>query len=173
MPVAQKGLSESYFRSRKSMLVQKIVPLVLKKGFFYCRDAAADPKLAYPDVAEPSLRTYGPATRRDFINVLKAELPAALAHLQRGNIAPVDLAQAAIGLPDVTFRQTTFSIFGKYALDKSTAVRVTLGYQDSKLDEWSWSNNGVPFTYADNTTVKLKDNQSVTWIGASYIYKFQ
>lgn len=84
-----------------------------------------------------------------------------------------NLAQAAIGLPDVTFRQTTFSIFGKYALDKSTAVRVTLGYQDSKLDEWSWSNNGVPFTYADNTTVKLKDNQSVTWIGASYIYKFQ
>jgi len=49
MPVAQKGLSESYFRSRKSMLVQKIVPLVLKKGFFYCRDAVTDPKLAYPD----------------------------------------------------------------------------------------------------------------------------
>jgi len=49
MPVAQKGLSESYFRSRKSMLVQKIVPLVLKKGFFYCRDAASDPKLSYPD----------------------------------------------------------------------------------------------------------------------------
>jgi putative DNA methylase len=37
------------------------------------------------------------ATRRDFIGVLKAELPVALAHLQRGNIAPVDLAQAAIG----------------------------------------------------------------------------
>jgi GAF domain-containing protein len=47
--VAQKGLSESYFRSRKSMLAQKIVPLVLKKSFFYCRDAATDPKLAYPD----------------------------------------------------------------------------------------------------------------------------
>ena len=37
------------------------------------------------------------ATRRDFIASLKAELPVALAHLQRGNIAPVDLAQAAIG----------------------------------------------------------------------------
>jgi signal transduction protein with GAF and PtsI domain len=49
MPVAQKGLSENYFRSKQSMLVQKIVPLVLKKGFFYCRDAAADPKLAYPN----------------------------------------------------------------------------------------------------------------------------
>jgi GAF domain-containing protein len=49
IPIAQKGLTESYFRSKKSMLVQKIVPLVLKKGFFYCRDAAADPKLEYPD----------------------------------------------------------------------------------------------------------------------------
>ena len=37
------------------------------------------------------------ATRREFVAALKAELPAALADLQRGNIAPVDLAQAAIG----------------------------------------------------------------------------
>ena len=37
------------------------------------------------------------ATRREFVAALKAELPAALAHLQSGNIAPVDLAQAAIG----------------------------------------------------------------------------
>ena len=36
-------------------------------------------------------------TRRDLIAALKAELPSALTHLQRGNIAPVDLAQAAIG----------------------------------------------------------------------------
>jgi GAF domain-containing protein len=49
IPVAQKGLSAGYFRSKQSMLVQKIVPLVLKKGFFYCRDAAADHTLAYPD----------------------------------------------------------------------------------------------------------------------------
>ncbi len=37
------------------------------------------------------------ATRREFVTALKAELPQALAHLQAGNIAPVDLAQAAIG----------------------------------------------------------------------------
>jgi GAF domain-containing protein len=49
IPIAQKGLSESYFRSKQSMLTQKIVPLVVKKGFFYSRDAATDPKLAYPD----------------------------------------------------------------------------------------------------------------------------
>jgi len=37
------------------------------------------------------------ATRRELLAALKAELPAALVHLQRSNIAPVDLAQAAIG----------------------------------------------------------------------------
>ncbi len=37
------------------------------------------------------------ATRRDLVNALKAELPLALTDLQRGNIAPADLAQAAIG----------------------------------------------------------------------------
>ena len=37
------------------------------------------------------------ATRREFVAALKRELPVALVYLQRGNIAPVDLAQAAIG----------------------------------------------------------------------------
>ena len=37
------------------------------------------------------------ATRREFLTALRAELPQALNLLQSGNIAPVDLAQAAIG----------------------------------------------------------------------------
>jgi putative DNA methylase len=36
-------------------------------------------------------------TRREFLNELKSEMPKALAKLQRSNIAPVDLQQAAIG----------------------------------------------------------------------------
>ena len=36
-------------------------------------------------------------TRRDFVSMLRRELLEALQHLQQGNIAPVDLAQAAIG----------------------------------------------------------------------------
>jgi putative DNA methylase len=36
-------------------------------------------------------------TRREFLSALKVELPGALKRLQNGNIAPVDLAQAAIG----------------------------------------------------------------------------
>lgn len=37
------------------------------------------------------------ASRREFLNALKAELPRALKQLQHGSIAPVDLAQASIG----------------------------------------------------------------------------
>src|SRR5262245_45732537 len=45
----------------------------------------------------PRYMTAPIATRREFVAALKAELLQALSHLQRGNIAPVDLAQAAIG----------------------------------------------------------------------------
>ncbi len=48
-------------------------------------------------VCRPRTASARVATRREFVAALKAELPASLAHLQRGNIAPVDLAQAAIG----------------------------------------------------------------------------
>jgi putative DNA methylase len=37
------------------------------------------------------------ATRKEFFSTLRAELPGALLLLQHGNVAPVDLAQAAIG----------------------------------------------------------------------------
>jgi putative DNA methylase len=48
-------------------------------------------------VCRPRVPEAPTATRREFVTTLKAELPVGLAHLQRGNIAPVDLAQAAIG----------------------------------------------------------------------------
>ena len=47
-------------------------------------------------------------SRREFLTALRAELPLALADLQKSNIAPVDLAQAAIG--------PGMAIFTRYAL---------------------------------------------------------
>jgi putative DNA methylase len=72
------------------------------------------------------------ATRREFVTALKAELPAALAHLQRGNIAPVDLAQAAIG--------PGMAVYTRYAkvLDaegKPIPVRAALALINQTLDE--------------------------------------
>ncbi len=49
-------------------------------------------------VCRPRPEDAPTASRRDFLNALEAELPTALDHLTReGHIAPVDLAQAAIG----------------------------------------------------------------------------
>ena len=48
-------------------------------------------------VCRPRPNDAGVATRRELISALRRELPDALRHLQEGNIAPVDLAQAAIG----------------------------------------------------------------------------
>lgn len=48
-------------------------------------------------VCRPRLTDAPITTRKDFIGSLRRELPDPLRDLQRGNIAPVDLAQAAIG----------------------------------------------------------------------------
>ena len=71
-------------------------------------------------------------SRREFITTLKAELPVALAHLQRGNIAPVDLAQAAIG-PGMA----VYSRFAKVldAEGKPLSVREALALINQTLDE--------------------------------------
>ncbi|MGH7391485.1 MAG: DUF1156 domain-containing protein [Candidatus Rokuibacteriota bacterium] len=72
------------------------------------------------------------ATRREFLTALKAELPQALTHLQRGNIAPVDLAQAALG--------PGMAVYTRYAkvLDaegKPLPVREALALINQTLDE--------------------------------------
>lgn len=83
-------------------------------------------------VCRPRAATAPTATRREFVTALKAELPQALAHLQRGNIAPVDLAQAAIG--------PGMAVYTRYAkvLDaegKSLSVREALALINQTLDE--------------------------------------
>jgi putative DNA methylase len=71
-------------------------------------------------------------TRREFLNSLRSELPGALRLLQRGNIAPVDLAQAAIG--------PGMEVFSRYAkVVEATGdrmpVRIALGLINQVLDE--------------------------------------
>jgi len=72
------------------------------------------------------------ATRREFITSLKQELADALHLLQSGNIAPVDLAQAAIG--------PGMAIFSRYAKvveadGKPMTVRAALSLINQVLDE--------------------------------------
>jgi putative DNA methylase len=72
------------------------------------------------------------ATRREFLLSLKDELPKAIVHLQRGNIAPVDLAQAAIG--------PGMAVYTRYdkvldAEGKPLSVREALTLINQTLDE--------------------------------------
>jgi putative DNA methylase len=71
-------------------------------------------------------------SRREFLNELKKDLPAALKHLQQGNIAPVDLAQAAIG-PGMA----VFSRYAKVVESSGNAmtVRTALALINQTLDE--------------------------------------
>jgi putative DNA methylase len=83
-------------------------------------------------VCRPRAADAPTATRREFVTALKAELPDALIHLQRGNIAPVDLAQAAIG--------PGMAAYTRYAkvLDaegKPLSVREALALINQTLDE--------------------------------------
>lgn len=81
------------------------------------------------------------------------------------------LAQSG-GLPDVVYRNTRLKLFGDLALDRRSRVRVELVHDHSRLDEWTWGYNGVPFVYSDNTTVGLKPNQRVTFVSATYTYRW-
>jgi putative DNA methylase len=72
------------------------------------------------------------STRREFVITLKTELPIALFHLQVGNIAPVDLAQAAIG--------PGMAVYTRYekildADGKALTVRQALALINQTLDE--------------------------------------
>lgn len=71
-------------------------------------------------------------TRREFIEALKSELPEALRKIQAGNIAPVDLAQAAVG--------PGMSVFTRYervldASGETVPVREALALINQTLDE--------------------------------------
>jgi putative DNA methylase len=80
----------------------------------------------------PRLDSAPITTRKDFLASLKKELPQALRNLQKGNIAPVDLAQAAIG--------PGMAVFSRYKKVLETdgspmRVRTALALINQGLDE--------------------------------------
>ncbi|HEY5867732.1 MAG TPA: DUF1156 domain-containing protein, partial [Candidatus Tectomicrobia bacterium] len=83
-------------------------------------------------VCRPRPADASVASRRDFLTALKREMPSALRHLQQGNIAPEDLAQASIG--------PGMAIFTRYAriLESDGTpmrVRTALALINQTLDE--------------------------------------
>ena len=79
-------------------------------------------------------------------------------------------------LADIHNKLTRLKLFGDYAVDKHSTVRVDLIHERWQTDDWTWSfSNGTPFTYGtttDGTIVTASPKQSVSFVGARYIYKF-
>jgi putative DNA methylase len=87
-------------------------------------------------VCRPRLDDAPSATRRQFLKQLQTEFPTDLKNLQQGNIAPVDLAQASIGLG--------MSVFSRYSkvleadgnpMRVRTALQIINSYIDEFLNE--------------------------------------
>ena len=77
------------------------------------------------------------------------------------------------GLPDVTYRLLRLKLFAEYGLNKASYLRLDLVHQRTMFNEWTYNFNGTSYLYSDNTTLNAKQSQNVTFLGVSYIYKFQ
>jgi hypothetical protein len=86
--------------------------------------------------------------------------------------ASVALLAATGGLPDITFRQTSLKLFGKYTLDKQSTLRFDFVHQRARWSDWAWSYNGTPFVYSDGSTVNGRLTQSVSFVGVTYIRRW-
>ena len=87
-------------------------------------------------------------------------------------MSAANIAQSAVGLPPVIYSDTRYGLYTKYAFTKKSDLRLDLLHVRTKLEEWAWGYNGVPFRFSDNSTVTINPHQHVTFIGASYIQKF-
>lgn len=104
-------------RTELTVALKKTVSVLASSIVLVCRPRPADAPQA---------------TRKDFLAALRRELPPALRHLQEGNIAPVDLAQASIG--------PGMGVFSRYSKiletdGKPMTVRTALQMINQTLDE--------------------------------------
>lgn len=94
-------------------------------------------------------------------------------------------------LRDIKNNMLRLSLEGKYALDKTSDLRIAFIHERWRTDDWSWNfAGGSPFSYytgtntctgcsatpvglVDGTTVNGKGLQKASFISAQYIYKFQ
>ena len=124
------------------------------------------------------------ATRREFVQDLNRELPAALRELQRGNITPVDLPQSSIG--------PGMAIFSRYSkiveadgssMPVHTALQLInqnvdefLSEQESQMDDWTrftvtwFSQHGFkPGKYGDAETIAVAKGVAVDGVAEAGI----
>ncbi|RIX49678.1 MAG: MtrB/PioB family decaheme-associated outer membrane protein [Rhodocyclales bacterium GT-UBC] len=84
-------------------------------------------------------------------------------------------AAASSPLPDITYDQTTFKLFGRYALSKDIKLRLDYIRDHRKTDDWTWNGTASsgPYVYTDGTVIFQNPNETVHFLGISVSYAFR
>ena len=72
-------------------------------------------------------------------------------------------------LPDIRTKLQRVNVFGRYALQKNSGVRLDLVFERFETDDWTWPT----WAYADGTRLQENPVQKASFVGASYYYRFQ
>ena len=81
----------------------------------------------------------------------------------------VSPATVVAPLPDVSSKLTRLNLFGKYALQKNSGIRLDYIYDRFSTDDFTWAT----WSYVVGTRVLPDPVQKVHFIGASYYYRWQ
>jgi len=71
-------------------------------------------------------------------------------------------------LPDITYKQTMFRLFGRYALNKNMGIRVDYIFDRYRTNDWTWTT----WRYVDGTVLAEDPNQTVHFIGVTFNYRY-
>ena len=91
--------------------------------------------------------------------------------MKLNSIAPAN-SSVVNPLPDIETKVTTLKLYGKYALNRYSGVRVDYIYDRYQTDDWTWANWN--YSVLDGgTTVRQEPDQKVNFVGVSYYYRWR
>jgi MtrB/PioB family decaheme-associated outer membrane protein len=76
---------------------------------------------------------------------------------------------AITSLPDYEYKLTEVKLFGGYAIDASSGVRLDYLYQDWRSNDWQWAG----WVYSDGTTVTQAPVERTHYLGATYYVRWR
>lgn len=89
------------------------------------------------------------------------------------NAGSAALLAATGGLPDIVFRTTEIRLFGRYTVSKTSSLRLDLIHHRARFNDWAYGYDGTPFLLSDNTTLTQQHRQNVTFVGLTYVHRWQ
>lgn len=84
-------------------------------------------------------------------------------------------AAASSQIPDIRYDQTTLKLFGRYALDKDSNIRLDLAFDHRKTNDWTWNGAGSSggYVYTDGSWIYQDPNQRIHFVGLTYNFAFR